>query len=146
MAKDNDSKKTAAGSSRGLTPDGKRLALILIAAVFASATLYFVLVGFARLWKPAVIVWTAAASVTIIAYFIINKGFTENGITPEMLPDSMSEEEKAAYIEKSLGRKKKSRWMLVVFIALIFPLAADIFRLFVFERLLPEGIAGLFGK
>ncbi len=61
----------------------------------------------------------------LIAYIIYNRGFTRDNITPEMLPDTMSEHEKVAFIQNGKERKRKSKWMIVVLFALFVPLSID---------------------
>ena len=61
----------------------------------------------------------------LIAYIIYNRAFTRDNITPEMLPDTMSEHEKTAFIQSGVERKRKSKWMIVVLFALFVPLAID---------------------
>ena len=61
----------------------------------------------------------------LIAYIIYNRAFTRDNITPDMLPDTMSEHEKVAFIQSGVERKRKSRWMIVVLFAAFVPLAID---------------------
>ena len=103
-----------------------------------SSLVYFSLQNSQLLWKPAIILWIAAASVTILAYFIINKGFSENNLTVEMLSDRMSHEEKLAFIEHAENRKKKTSWMLILFVSLITPLMIDLIMLFTVDGILSK--------
>ena len=61
----------------------------------------------------------------LVAYIIYNRAFTRDNITPEMLPDTMSEHEKVAFIQSGVERKRKSKWMIVVLFAAFVPLAID---------------------
>ena len=83
-------------------------------------------------------VYAVIAAASVIGYVIYNRGFSRKGITREMLPDTMSEDEKTAFIEDAKRRSEKSRWLLIVAFAFIFTFAFDAFDLFV--------VQGLFGK
>ncbi|MBO4322604.1 MAG: hypothetical protein J5919_06355 [Clostridia bacterium] len=132
--------KKSAGQIRGKAGSADRRAaakklLVLALAVTVSSAVYFWAITLEKYWKTAVIAYLVAASVVIIAYFIVNRGLTENNITPEMISDELSAEEKAGLIERAAERKKKTSWMLVLFIAIITPVMIDLLRLFVFSRL-----------
>lgn len=74
-----------------------------------------------------------AVSGLIIAYVIYNRGFSRNGLTLDMLPDTMSFEEKRDYIEDAARRKQKSKWMLTLIIPFLFTFAFEIFELFLLD-------------
>ena len=71
------------------------------------------------------VAYAAVGAGFVFAYVIYNRAFTRDGITPEMLPDTMSEQQKADFIQSGIDRKRKSKWMIVVFLALLCPLAID---------------------
>lgn len=77
----------------------------------------------------------------VFAYIIYNRAFTRDGITPEMLPDTMSEQQKAAFIQSGVDRKRKSKWMIVVFLALLCPLTID----FLILTAIPTLLGPIFG-
>ena len=77
----------------------------------------------------------------LIAYIIYNRAFTRDNITPEMLPDTMSEHEKVAFIQSGVERKRKSRWMIVVLFAAFVPLAID----FLILTAIPTLFGGMLG-
>ena len=87
------------------------------------------------------VLYAAAGAGFLIAYIIYNRAFTRDNVTPEMLPDTMSEHEKVAFIQSGVERKQKSRWMIVVLFALFVPLAIDFLILQVFPTL----FGGIFG-
>lgn len=66
----------------------------------------------------------------IFAYFIYNRGMSRKGLTPEMLSDTMTEEEKLAYIEDGERRLKKSKWMLTIIFPLVLTFLFDAIELF----------------
>lgn len=71
------------------------------------------------------VLYAAVGAGFLIAYIIYNRGFTRDNVTPEMLPDTMSEHEKVAFIQSGVERKRKSKWMIVVLFAAFVPLAID---------------------
>ena len=77
----------------------------------------------------------------LIAYIIYNRAFTRDNITPDMLPDTMSEHEKVAFIQSGVERKRKSRWMIVVLFASFVPLAID----FLILTAIPTLFGGMLG-
>ncbi len=70
------------------------------------------------------------------AYVIYNRAFVRKGVTPDMLPDSMTEEEKAEFIADGERRLKRSKWMLTIIFPLILTFFIDMFVLFIAEPLL----------
>ncbi|MCR4683362.1 MAG: hypothetical protein K5647_08540 [Clostridiales bacterium] len=112
----------------------RKLLTLLVACVLSSAV-YFWAASVETLWKPAIIGFLVSASVIFIVYFAVNRGMTELNITPDMISDTLTPDEKTALIEHAKERKKKTQWMLYIFIALITPVMIDLMRLFVFERI-----------
>lgn len=80
---------------------------------------------------PGLLIYGVVFAVLTIAYVVYNRGFSRDGVTREMLPDTMSEEEKSEFFTDRDRRKKKSKWMLTVIIPLIFTLMLDTIVLFV---------------
>lgn len=68
-----------------------------------------------------------------LAYIIYNRLFLRHGITPEELPDTMTAEEKKAYIADGKHRIQKSKWMLTIIIPLLFTFLVDAVDLFIIE-------------
>ena len=66
----------------------------------------------------------------LIGYVAYNRAFSRKNITPDMLPDSWSEEKKNEYINDGKSRAEKSKWMLSVIIPLLVTIAADAIYLF----------------
>ena len=69
------------------------------------------------------------AAAAILTYVIYNRGFSRRGLTPEMLPDTMTEEEKTEFIEDGVRRLKKSRPLLIVIFAFAFTFVYDVIEL-----------------
>ena len=111
-----------------------RRALMLVMSTACAMGFYFFLSS-TSLWKFAVIEYVAVASVLIVAYFIVNRAFTGSGVTYEMLPDTMTHEEKEEYLADVAERERKTRPMLMVIFPVIITLLVDLFRLFVLDGL-----------
>jgi len=82
------------------------LSLILYRFLMTTAIAMYAFVGY-----------LVVTSVLIFAYVIYNRGFSRRGVTRDMLPDHMSEEEKDAFIRSGEERWKKSSWMMIPILA-----------------------------
>ena len=128
-------------SSAGRQRINGKLLLLLVVGTLLSTVLYFSVVarGNETAAKVVMIVYVAAASVTAVAYFICNRGFAVANATPEMLPDSLSYDEKEKMISDARDRKKRTRWMPGLLFIFLFPRIVDLFNLFVVELFFPGG-------
>ncbi len=81
------------------------------------------------------------AAVIIFTYVIYNRGFARRGLTPEMLPDTMSDEEKKEFIEDGERRLRRSRPLLMLIFAFSFTFVYDVIELITIPF-----IKELFGK
>ena len=70
------------------------------------------------------------------AYVIYNRGFSRMNITPEMLPSSMSSEEKEAFIEDGKQRLERSKWMLLIIFPLLMTFILDTLNIYVIEPII----------
>ena len=109
----------------------KRIALI----AFNSVILTVVYFGFMQMEHPIIspivtVGFWAGFGIMLTVFAIYNRGFTQRGITREMLPDSWSEEKKTDYLESITRRQRKSQWMLAVIIPLMIPIMLDALMLF----------------
>ena len=102
--------------------------LILVALTLAVYLVYNVFVE--MYFYPIMISYTLICTVAVFAYVIYNRGFSRRGITPEMLPDTMTAEQKREFIEDGQRRLKKSRPLLMVIFAFAFTFIMDIISLF----------------
>ena len=108
-----------------------RIALI----AFNSIILTVVHFGFIQMGHPIISpivnvgIWICFG-VMLIVFVVYNRGFTQKGITYEMLPVSWSEEKKTAYLEGIAKRQKNSKWMLSVLIPLAVPVMLEAIVLF----------------
>ncbi|MBQ7378078.1 MAG: hypothetical protein IJW70_00195 [Clostridia bacterium] len=127
------------------------LGLVLGCSV-ASTILYFFLISLsehmeylltAQIFGLGVpIAYAAAGAIFLFVYIIYNRAFTRDHIMPEMLPDSMSEEQKQAFIKNGADCKRKSKWMIIVLFALFTPLAID----FLILTAIPTLFGGVWGQ
>ena len=82
--------------------------------------------------------WTYFALTIIFSfsYIIYNRGFSRMSVTPEMLPSSMSPEEKEEFIENGKVRLEKSKWMLLIIFPLLMTFIFDIVGIFLLEPII----------
>ena len=117
------------------TKQQKLLFGLVLGCSSASTLLYFFLITLsehmeyliaAQIFGMGVpVLYAAAGAAFVAAYIIYNRAVTRDNITPEMLPDTMTEQEKADFIQEGADRKRKSKWMIVVLFTLFVPLAID---------------------
>lgn len=79
--------------------------------------------------------YLALAAVLTVAYVVYNRGFSRRGVTADMLPDTMSAQEKCEFIADGERRMKKSKWMLTILFPLLVTFGFDIMELFVIDYL-----------
>ncbi len=99
--------------------------IILAVAVFRLLKLY-------DLYLFAIILYTAVMLGVTVYYIVYNRGVLSGSITPEMLPAEWSDEQKNAMIEDMSARRRKSRWVQLVLIPLIFTYAFELLELYFF--------------
>ena len=99
--------------------------IILAVAVFRLLKLY-------DLYLFAIIFYTAVMLGVTVYYIVYNRGVLSGSITPEMLPAEWSDEQKNAMIEDMSARRRKSRWVQLVLIPLIFTYAFELLELYFF--------------
>ena len=109
------------------------LPLALNSVVFLIAYWFFMSQPF---YKTVLWIYFALTLGSTLTYVVYNRAFTRKGVTPEMLPSSMSEEEKTEFIADGERRLKRSKWMLTIIFPLILTFFIDMFVLFVAEPLL----------
>ena len=115
-----------------LSREKKRLAAYLVINTVLLSVLYFVLQGGGF---PAHYVYVAVGAVLGFAYVIYNRGFVGKNATPDMLPDTMTAEEKQAFIENGKERMKKSEWMLTLLLPVVVAVLLDFVYLFFYPYL-----------
>lgn len=117
------------------TKQDKLLFWLVLGCSAASALLYFTLVELSKYMESLItaqilgigvmVLYAVTGAAFLFTYIIYNRGFTRDNITPDMLPDTMSEQQKADFIQSGKDRKRKSKWMIIVIFALFVPLAID---------------------
>ena len=111
--------------------------LALIATVAGVYGAYkFFLSAFEDYTLHILIIYSVLATVSTLTYVIYNRGFSRRGLTPEMLPDTMSEEEKQEFIEDGEQRLRRSRPLLMVVLAFAFTCVAELVELIALPFLL----------
>ncbi len=83
-----------------------------------------------------IVLWTYFALLIgfFCAYIIYNKGFTMVNRTPDSFPEDWSYEKMCAVTAEGERRKKRSKWMLVIIIPLLFTFMFDMIDLFILDR------------
>ena len=108
-----------------------RTLLFILAITVAVAILYY---GSCQIFPYAFLVFYAAAILLGFGYVIANYCFSRNGVTPDMLPPTMTLEERRRYVEERDRRKEDTKWMLMLLIPLLLVIGLDILYLFWGER------------
>ena len=134
------------------TKRDKLLFWLIIGCSALSTILYFTVIEISKYMESLItaqilgigimVLYAVAGAAFLFTYLIYNRGFTRDHITPDMLPDTMSEQEKRDFIDSALQRKRKSKWMLVVIFALFIPLAID----FLVLVAVPTLLSPIFGQ
>lgn len=110
------------------------LPLVLNTVVFFG--LYSYLVNKTDYMMPTLWVYFALTAGFCFTYVIYNRGFSRMKLTPDMLPASMSAEEKSAYIADGAERLERSKWMLTIIFPLLMTFILDILNMYILEPML----------
>ena len=81
------------------------------------------------------LIYVALAAAFGFAFIIYNRGFATKNVTPDQLPNTMTKQEKLAYMEEGKARLDRSRWMLTVILPTILAIAIDLTVLFILPHL-----------
>ena len=115
----------------------KKYILPLIINTIVFFAVYSVLV---RLSEKIMMItlWTYFALTLIfsVVYIVYNRAFSRMNVTPEMLPASMSFEEKEAFIHDGKMRLEKSKWMLLIIFPLLMTFILDVLGIFILEPMM----------
>ena len=103
------------------------LAIIAVTSVVFCIYRFFINYYF---FDKVLIIYMLLATVCIFTYVIYNRGFSRRGVTAEMLPSTMTDEEKAEFIEDAERRLRRSRPLLMLIIAFAFTFVVDILELY----------------
>lgn len=94
------------GSRRFLLP------LLLLLNTVAVTVVYFVILRYVRP-EPVLIVYMAVFAVALVWYVCYNRGFFARNLTLDRLPDTMTGEQKSAFIEDVKKREQRSKWLVI---------------------------------
>jgi hypothetical protein len=113
--------------------EARQLMLTLLGNSALILTVYFVL-NQLEFW-PIFFIYMGISAVLIIIYVIYNKGFAYRDVTADMLPDTMTPEQKAAILQDAKDRLRRSRWMLTLILPFVVAFMLDALYLFVLSDL-----------
>lgn len=112
----------------------KKLLFQLILHTALIVPIYFLIAE--RLEFPYIhYIYLLAGTVLLFYYVIYNRGFVAKNATIESLPNTMTDEEKRAFIEDGKARQTKSRWVLTIFIPIVITFLADAALLYIVPSL-----------
>ena len=103
----------------------------ILALTVAVGLLYY---GSNAIYPYAFLVFYGLAIVLGFGYVIANYCFARNGVTADMLPPTMSLEERQAYIRERDERRESTKWMLYLLIPLLLVIGVDLLYLAWGER------------
>ena len=106
-----------------------KLALIVVINTIIIFGFYRLMLNF-YYFEIVMGVYLALTAIAVFSYVIYNRGFTRRNLTPDMLPEEWSEEQKLAYISDGERRLKKSKWMLTIIFPLVLTFLFDCIELF----------------
>lgn len=111
-----------------------RLALTLSALIIVSLAVFKLLKNL-DLYLIAVVLYTAITLVVALWYIIYNKGSVSGAVTPNMLPAEWSADQKQAFLDDLMARRKRSKWALLILIPMIVVFGFELLELYVFPPL-----------
>ena len=122
----------------------KKKAISLIFGSIASLVIYYGVgaTNIPMLQMGIMVAYMVAFGGLLAAYIIYNRAFSRKNITPDMLPDHWSADEKQNFIRDGEERMKKSQWMLMIIVPLLVTFAAEAMYLFVWEGLIAPMLGG----
>ncbi len=115
---------------------------LLVGNTIALLALYFVVL-YLGFWQIC-IVYTVLAAILTLGYVIYNRGFVYKNATPAMLPDTLSNEQKAGRLADAKARDQRSRWLLTLIFPLVLSVLLDLFFTLFLADLLEKWNAALF--
>ena len=120
------------GDRKPVSPEAKRQVYMLVINSILLIVVYFGAMGIEQpiISTAVTIAYWAVFAAFLIAYVIYNRAFTRKNVTVEMLPDTMTHDEKQEYVADGKRRLEKSKWMLSVIIPLLVTIALDAIYLF----------------
>ena len=118
--------------------NARRLLLVIVNTLLFFMV-YRVLLYYAEMtdetfWSALVMgLYAAVLLAFVLAYLIYNRFLYRRGVTADQLPDTMTDEEKQAFIDDGQARLERSKWMMVVILPLVLVFLLDAIQLFILE-------------
>lgn len=81
-------------------------------------------------FKPVYPIYLSALTILLAAFLLLNKGFSNQLPTEEMLPETWNADEKKLFLEKLARDKARARVLLIFVIPLLFIFLIDFIILF----------------
>ena len=136
---DKNEKSPQTGEEKGVSRAGKRNALAVIVNTVLLYGIYRTLLYYGEVTDQTfgafivMVLYAALLLGFVLAYLIYNRFLYRKGVTAEMLPDTMSREEKEAFVADGEQRLERSRWMMTVILPLVITFLQDALQLFIIE-------------
>ena len=105
-----------------------KLALIMLGIFAALAAVYYILLAMHVFWVTPSL-YTVAATLFLV-FFFVNRGFSREPVSREILADTMTEAEKDAFIENDVQRKALGRKIMVIMTPVLLLVLVDMVILF----------------
>lgn len=105
-----------------------RLALLMLGIFAVLALLYYGLLALHIFWVTPIL-YTIAATLFLV-FFFVNRGFSRDPVSREILSDKLTEEEKDAFIENDIRRKALGRKIMVIMTPVLLLVLVDMVLLF----------------
>lgn len=109
-----------------------RLALLMLCIFLVLTVVYYILLSRFVFWVTPVL-YTAAA-VLFLTFFFVNRGFSREPVSADVLPENWSEERKQKFVEDDIERKAFARKIMVVMVPVLLLVAVDILILTVLPQ------------
>lgn len=141
----NTNKKRESQPKKKLSATAKKRLWITLVNTIVIFALYYILIALIHsvFWiKVLMAAYVLIPAVLLIIYFVYNQGFVYKGVTPEMLPDTLSIEQKNAVLARAEARRQSSLWLLTFLIPFLVTLICEACILFIWEPYLKN----LFGQ
>ena len=119
--------------------NGKRYLILLLVNTVLFFAVYRILLFYAEMASNAIysfcvmLLYMALLLGFVLGYLIYNRFLYRKSLTPDQLPDSMTAEQKEAFLADGKARLEKSKWMMTVIFPLIFTFLIDTIDLFILD-------------
>lgn len=136
MQDGNNGLQSSKGSTKKEKGKNKKVIQLIITLVTCVVFLFVYRTALAFRFFP-IVLWTYMFSLTVlvVVYIVYNRGFSRKGITVDMLPDDWEHEKKLEFVANAKKRLDRSKWMLVIIIAILFTFLFDALELFVLSNI-----------